>query len=353
MERLDKRNVKSFIIKIILSFILLLFAVCPSISTVEVKAEDKTAHIVIEHSTNRILYKYNAFQKMYPASTTKILTAITVLENCDTESVVEIPSIAVGIEGSSIYLKAGEKYKVIDLLYGLMLRSGNDSAVALANFVGGSVENFVMMMNNTAKKIGANFSNFTNPHGLHDDRHYTTAFDLAMITSHALRNDTFAKIVSSTSHEFCKEDGTKCIFYNKNKMLTSFDGANGVKTGFTKKSGRCLVSSAKRNNMQLVSVVLNEYSMWDKSKELLQNAFSNYSLCNVFEKGMIFEEKFENQLKKGKVKNDFLYPLSKTEKEKLRYQTIFTDSKNGEVGKVKAYIDNYLLFSQKLYSIDI
>ena len=114
MERLDKRNVKSFIIKIILSFILLLFAVYPSISTVEVKAEDKTAHIVIEHSTNRILYKYNAFQKMYPASTTKILTAITVLENCDTESVVEIPSIAVGIEGSSIYLKAGEKYKVID-----------------------------------------------------------------------------------------------------------------------------------------------------------------------------------------------------------------------------------------------
>ena len=353
MERSDKRNGKSAVIKIILLLIALVLFLL-SFSSFVAKGESCTAHIVIEQTTNRILYKYNAFKKMYPASTTKILTAITVLENCDTERIVQIPACAVGVEGSSIYLKEGERYKITDLLYGMMLRSGNDAATALAHIVGGSTKEFVKMMNSTAKKIGATSSLFKNPHGLHDDEHFTTAYDLALITAYALSNDFFAAIVSAASYEFTKEDGSKGVFYNKNKMLGSFVGANGVKTGFTKRSGRCLVSSARRDNMQLISVVLNESAMWDKSKQLLSDAFDNYSMRKVLGRGEIYRDTHNGELLSGSVLRSSFYPLTEDERKRIRYETCFFSENRGKcIGEIKAYLDNYLLFSQELYTISL
>lgn len=235
------------------------------------------AEIVIEQSSRKILYGKNVDERMFPASTTKILTALTVLEKVDLNRVVEITKDMVGIEGSSIYLKVGEKLTVEDLLFGMMLRSGNDAATALAIATSGNVEKFVALMNDTAKNCGAENSHFVNPHGLHNDDHYTTANDLALITAKAFENPEFCKIVS-TQTKVIGNDESRRVIANKNKMLKTYFGANGVKTGFTKNSGRCLVSSAKRNNMQLISVVLNCPDMWNESAKILDFGFENYHL---------------------------------------------------------------------------
>ncbi len=235
------------------------------------------AEIVIEQSSEKILYGKNENERMYPASTTKILTALTVLENADVNKIVEITAEMAGIEGSSIYLEVGEKMTIEDLLFGMMLRSGNDAATALAIAVSGNVSDFANLMNETAKKCGAENSHFTNPHGLHDKEHYVTAYDLALITAKAFENPVFCKIVS-TQTKVIGEGEHRRVIANKNKMLKTYEGANGVKTGYTKNSGRCLVSSAKRDNMQLISVVLNCGDMWNESKKNLDFGFENFRL---------------------------------------------------------------------------
>ncbi|MBR4800225.1 MAG: D-alanyl-D-alanine carboxypeptidase [Clostridia bacterium] len=236
-----------------------------------------TGEVLIERTSKRVLYGSNENALLYPASTTKVLTALCVLNNLPLGRVVEIPSIAVGVEGSSIYLRAGQKISVEDLLYGMMLRSGNDAAVALAVETCGNIEDFAKLMNDTAKQCGAKNSNFVNPHGLHDENHYTTALDLALITAKAYENPDFVRIVSSKTRKI-KVDDVETVIANKNKMLKNYEGANGVKTGFTKASGRCLVSGAIRSDMQLVSVVLNCGDMWNESVRLLNFGFDNYEM---------------------------------------------------------------------------
>ncbi len=240
----------------------------------------ETAECLIEKNSGRILFSMNASSKMYPASTTKIVTALAVIQNCDINKTVTVDDSAVGVEGSSIYLKTDEKIKIYDLLCGLMMRSGNDSAIALAIAVSGSVEKFAELLNDTAKKCGAKDSNFVNPHGLHNENHYTTALDLAYITASAYNNSVFCQIVSQKSHTFDRF-GKPCVFYNKNKMLNLFSGANGVKTGYTKNSGRCLVSGAERENMQLISVVLNCSDMWNRSISLLKTGFDDFEMIDI------------------------------------------------------------------------
>ena len=244
----------------------------------------QSSEIVMEVSTNRVLYGNNYNQKKYMASTTKILTAITIIENCDLSEVVTVTNKTIGIEGSSIYLEEGEKLTVKELLYGLMLRSGNDCAETLAVHCSNSIENFAVLMNETAKRIGANDSNFVNPHGLHDDNHYTTAYDLALISCYAMKNSDFRQIVSTKSIQipWITREYPR-VLVNKNKMLKDFEGSTGIKTGFTKKAGRCLVSSCFRNGMEIVCVVLNCPPMFERSKELLTNAFNDYEICSIYE----------------------------------------------------------------------
>ena len=269
---------------LILALIFLCGIVSSSFAFAETVQFSSTARsaIVMERESGRVLYSKNADERLPMASTTKIVTALTVINNGNLDDVVTIPKAACGIEGSSIYLREGEHLTVRELLYGLMLRSGNDSAAALALHVGGSVERFAEMMNDTAKTLGCQNSNFVNPHGLHNDEHYTSARDLAVITCNALKNDDFKQIVSTKTVRIANEGYEyDRVLINKNKLLSNCDGADGVKTGYTKKAGRCFVGSATRNGMQVVAVVLNCGPMFEETASMLDSAFANYSLQTV------------------------------------------------------------------------
>lgn len=320
-----------------------------------------SSEIVMEINSNRILHQVDADKKMFMASTTKILTAITIIENCNLLDVVTVSSKSVGIEGSSIYLVEGDKYTVKDLLFGLMLRSGNDCAETLALHCSKSIKNFAELMNKTAKKIGAVNSNFVNPHGLHDDNHYTTAYDLALISCYAMKNKEFREIVSTKKISITNtSNNSKKLLINKNKMLTQFDGANGIKTGYTKKAGRCLVSSCIRNGIELVCVVLNCQPMFERSKTLLLNSFSDFSNYKIIESDNIIDFiKFDDckRLIGVYVKKDVIVPLTKEEYENV--QIVFDYNKNlsktikkdSEIGFVKIMVENNLIFKEKIYNI--
>jgi len=250
-----------------------------------------SACALVEVESQRVLYSENADKKLPMASTTKIMTALVAIEKGNLSDTVTIPREASGVEGSSIYLEAGETLTLEELLYGLMLHSGNDAAVAIAIHVGGSVSGFCDLMNQKARELGANSTHFVNPHGLPAEGHYTTAHDLALIAAAAMKNEQFRKIVSTTAitipHDGRSWDRT---LHNKNKLLYSYEGANGVKTGYTKAAGRCLVGSAERNGMQLVSVVLNCSDIYNDTAAILDFGFSNFARRTVVAKNAVLGE---------------------------------------------------------------
>ena len=310
-----------------------------------------SSSIVIEASTLRVLSAENAHVAKPMASTTKILTAITVLRHLDVDRVVTIVPEAQGIEGSSIYLRAGERWRVLDLLYGLMLRSGNDAAVQLAITTAGSVEAFVALMNETAYLAGAYHSHFVNPHGLHDPKHYTTAYDLALITAYAMRDPLFCRIVSTRSHT-CTVGEEKRVFVNKNKMLSGYEGAIGVKTGYTKVAGRCLVSAAEREGMRLISVVLNEYDMWYRSADMLDAAFARYGLTPLWRAGEPRTLNVRGVATLVTIRTTALYPLSEEERRRVTwsFSLLGKPSASGPLGDAFATLDGRILHSTKVYA---
>ena len=316
---------------------------------------------VIEKESGRVLYSKNKDQKLHMASTTKVATAITAIENCDNlDEMIVVNERSVGVEGTSIYLRKDEEIKVIDLLYGLMLRSGNDSAMALAYHIGGSVDNFAKMMNETAKKAGANNSNFVNPHGLDDPNHYTTAYDLAKITAYALNNPIFAKIVSTKNYVIEETNKSeKRYLTNKNRLLSSLEGCCGVKTGFTSKAGRCLVSASKRNDSTIVCVVLNCGPMFEESSALINSAFDEFEFKEIIDKEKEIYNEYILSEKEGKLylytDEDFYYPLRLDEFKdiKINYSVDLKDAKSGdEVGKIDIFFKNDLIKSLKLYTMN-
>lgn len=238
--------------------------------------------ILMEADSKRVLFASNALSKRAMASTTKIMTALVIIQNCNLDDVVTVPREAQGIEGSSIYLMAGEKLTVKELLYGLMLRSGNDAATALALHCSSSISEFAALMNDTARKIGALNTNFANPSGLPDPNHYTTAYDLALISAKAMESSVFREIVSTEKITISwGGHDTDRLLVNKNKMLSQYEGADGIKTGYTMAAGRCLVSSATRNGMTLIAVVLNCSPMYAECAALLDFGFQNYYMKEV------------------------------------------------------------------------
>lgn len=275
--------------------------------------------VCMEQSTYRILWSENEHEKCYPASTTKILTAILAIENLPLEKIVTVPKAAEGVEGSSIYLRCGQKISVRDLLFGLMLRSGNDAAVALAIETSGSVEDFATLMNLKAKSVGAVNSHFSNPHGLDDKTHYTTAYDMALIAAYAYQNDEFCKIASAKKATI-NVDGENRYIANKNKLLAIYDGANGVKTGYTKRDGRCLVGGAKREGMQVVSVVFNHSDMWNDTVRMLDFAFDNFKMTPI-EQGLLSKGEYKVICPSAVLENvdwsRVYYPLKKDGSERL------------------------------------
>ena len=321
------------------------------------------AMCVMETSSKRVLASKNEDTKLAMASTTKIMTAITAIESGkDLDKVFEISPKAVGVSGTSLYLRQGEKFTLRDLLYGLMLISGNDASVAIGEYVGGNVKTFIEMMNKKAKSIGAENSHFDNTHGLDSKTHYTTARDLALITSYAMQNPVFKEIVSTTNTKITNSDGKTRYLKNKNKLLTSLEGCNGVKTGFTDDAGRCLVTSCERDGMDVICVVLNCGPMFEESAQLIEKAFNEYHLIDLTS---IYAFPSKLPVKEGRAEyvsigttGKYLYPLKASELKKVKYTCDLPDSleapvsKGDEIGEVKIFIDNDLHFTEKIYTME-
>lgn len=279
----------------------------------EAKAISAEKAIVLDVDTGRVLFEKNADSRSLIASTTKIMTGIVICEQCNVLDRVRIPKEAVGIEGSSLYLKEGEVLTVQELLYGMMLRSGNDAAVALAIYCGGTVEGFAELMNDKARVLGLSNTHFANPHGLDAPDHYSTARDLAVLTAYAMENPIFYQTVSTKTVTI----GDRCL-RNHNKLLWRVEGADGVKTGFTKAAGRILVSSATRQGRRLIAVTINAPNDWDDHARMLEKGFSEFSMKEILKENQILGtaeivggEMQQVQLLAG---SGFSYPLCKNEK---------------------------------------
>lgn len=298
---------KGLVVFLLISFIFPQFAfgAPKQISSPDISSK---AAIVMEASTGKVLFAYNADVRNFPASTTKMMTLLTALENGNMNDIVTTSQNAASVEGSSLWLSPGEKLKLVELLYGMMLISGNDATVAVAEHISGTTGDFARLMTQKAHAIGAVHTNFTNSSGLPDPDHYTTAHDLAKIAAYGFRNPLFAQIVS-TKHMVIPWAGKTFgrDLYNENKMLWNYDGANGVKTGYTEAAGPCLVSSAKRGNVQLVAVVLDSNRMWLDSKALLDYGFSKIETQQIYKQGEVIK------LIRVKDGNDDFLPLAAAE----------------------------------------
>lgn len=279
------------------------------------------SYIVVDSDSGRILGARNPDLKMPIASTTKIVTTILAIENIENiEKKIEVPAACTGIEGSSIYLKPKQIVSIKDLLYGTMLRSGNDAATTLAAYAGrNSEDGFISMMNERAVELGAYNSNFRNPHGLHDDEHYSTAYDLALISRHAMKNDLFKAISSAEKY---KAESINSFFFNKNKVVHQYEFGNGIKIGYTKAAGRCLVASAEKNGTEIIVVVLNDNNWFQDSYKIFDWVFENYKSYQIVEAGQ-----FAGRTSDGNpvfITESFSYLLTDDEKDKIRFETNIT-----------------------------
>lgn len=341
--------------KIISLLIIFLVVFSSSIVNSENMMLSAESYILIEEDSGRILTSHNKDKIMPMASTTKIMTALIALEKGNLDDRVLIDRESIGIEGSSIYLREKETISLKDLLYGLMLRSGNDAALAIGNHISGSQEEFVKLMNTKAQAIGAHNTNFVNPHGLSHEDHYSTAYDLALITREAFKNKTFREIVASKTYQADREDNS--YFVNKNKTLWEYDKGDGVKTGYTIRSGRCLVSSASKHNMRLIAVSLNASDWFKDNYKLFDYGFNNFQKKLVYDKNHFLKSiEVENAREKLNIKTekDFSYPLKKKEKEKIKIKLNIDNNlkspleKGRKIGTIDTYLDGVLIKRDKL-----
>jgi D-alanyl-D-alanine carboxypeptidase (penicillin-binding protein 5/6) len=305
---------------------------------------------LIDVVSGRILYNKMGDVPMKIASLTKIMTAIVAIEYGNLADTVKVGKNAYKKEGSSIYLKLGEEMSLNHILYGLMLRSGNDAATAIAEHVGGSVEGFVYLMNEKAALIGMSHSHFNNPSGLDDKGdHYASANDMAKLTAYALKNPVFQEIVKTKMKKVPNpNEKWDYTWFNKNKMLSLFDGADGVKTGYTKLAKRCLVSSATRGGQQLVAVTLNDPNDWADHARMLQYGFNNFPLKTIVYKG----SKVESTL--WDAGTSFAYPLlaeemSQVTQRLVPFQEMSTDFRLGQRGRVEILLRGKQIGAVPLY----
>ncbi|MEW9699040.1 D-alanyl-D-alanine carboxypeptidase family protein [Paenibacillus sp. SI8] len=305
---------------------------------------------LIDVESGRILYSEKGDVPMRIASLTKIMTAIVAIEQGKLTDKVKVSKNAFGKEGSSIYLKLGEEMRLQDMLYGLMLRSGNDAATAIAEHVGGSVDGFVYLMNEKAKMIGMEHSHFTNPSGLDEgEGHRSSANDMAKLTAYALKNPVFQDIVSTKMKKVPNpNESWDYTWLNKNKMLSLFEGADGVKTGYTKLAKRCLVSSATRDGQQLAVVTLNDPNDWGDHARLLQYGFKYYPLQQIASKGEAVEGS------PWVIGSTFSYPLAEGEASLLNKKVeladpVSTSYRLGERGAIQYFLNKKLIQTIPLY----
>lgn len=342
--------------KKIISVFLAMSILLINASAISVSAQSA---VVIDCDTSDILFAKNENEIMTMASTTKIMTAIIALENADLEKEITIKKEYTLVEGSSMYLKEDEVLTMTDLIYGLMLMSGNDSAVAIANETTGDYDQFIELMNEKCVQLGLTNTSFKNPNGLDEEGHYTTAYELAIIAKYALENEIFREITSSKFYS----DETRTM-KNHNKMLWLSDDSIGVKTGYTMKSGRCLVSASEIDGKTLVAVTLNAPSDWQDHSQMLENSFSFYEKYSLNSSDEIFDtvsvQGGERLTVDVSVANDINLNLTKYQKENLNFyvnaeQIIYAPIKKGEIyGEIVYNVNSVEIFREKItYDDDV
>lgn len=314
----------------------------------DVQADTSKASIVMENSTGRILYENNINEKRLIASITKIMTAIITIENTELNEIVTVGEEILTMYGTNIYLEIGEKITIEDLLYGLMLRSGNDAAIVLATYIGGTEENFVKMMNEKAKAINMNNTHFQNSHGLDDyTENISTAYDMAKLTAYAGKNKTYNKIVSTKKHNTTTENKSY-LWYNRNKLLSLYEYCIGGKNGYTPKAGRTLVTTSKKDNMELTVVTLNDNNEYDTHIELYNYAYKKYNMYKIIDSKKIKIPK-EIHNKNYKIKESFFYPLTESEKERVSTEVMIDNTNNNIIGYIKIKLDKETIGIVNIY----
>ena len=304
--------------------------------------------IMMDMDSKRIIYSKNINEQRSIASISKIMTAVLAIESGKMDDLITIGDEIDKSYGSGIYIKKGEKITLRDLVYGLMLRSGNDASLVIANYV--DKDNFVKMMNDKAKEIGMINTVFNNPNGLDENKgNYSTAYDMAILTSYAMKIEEYKKIVSTKYYKL-KTNMNTYNWTNKNKLLFDYKYTTGGKTGFTKKANRTLVTTASKDNINLVIVTLNDSNDFENHKKLFNYGFNNYYDCQILKKGYlnihdkIYYKKYNLYLKK-----DFSYLLNNNDKVYINYE-LSEIPKVNKTGIAKVYVNNKIIFSEPIYA---
>lgn len=332
-------------------FILLIIVLLIPINAWAIQTSASTA-ILMDMDSGRILYEKNKDEQRLVASITKIMTAVLAIENASLEEEVTVGEEILSMYGSNIYIEVGEKIKLRDLLYGLLLRSGNDAAIVIANYIGKNEENFVKMMNEKAKKIGMKNTIYKNSHGLDEiTQNYSSSYDMALLSSYANSLKEYRKI-SNTKKRIVKTKDKTYIWNNRNKLLNRYKYATGGKTGYTPSAGRTLVTTASKNNLNLTAVTLNDGNEYIDHEALYEYGFNNYQKYLIIDKNNFYIDK---NLYKDKVyvKNSFSYPLRKNEKDKIRVIAKITNlnnyKNNDQVGDITVTLDDEILYKEPIY----
>lgn len=352
--RLLRRAVFTAVFLLVLSpsFVPVLAAEEPDISAL--------AAILMDRESGRVLWAKEARRRLPIASTTKIMTALLALERGCEEDSVRVSRKAAETEGSSIWLERGEKKMLGELIYGLMLRSGNDAAVAIAEHIGGTEKNFVQMMNEQAAALGAGDTLYSNPHGLPGGYHYSTARDLGLITCRALQNERFRQVVATPTWTISWPGRPwDRVMGNQNRLLELYPGGDGVKTGWTTEAGRCFVGSATREGWQLVCVVLNAPQMWEDAAALLDYGYEHYRRCRIFYRGQLLctAPVYKGNCRaEAVVKEDLYLPLLPDEEKTLHCRIILDEAiraplpAGAEIGEVELCLGERPMIRAGLYS---
>lgn len=337
---------------VVIALILICASMLPHDTYAQMNNVSARNAVLMEQHSGRILYGKLEHESEKIASITKIMTALLAVESGKMKEKVSISNTAVRVEGSAIYLKPGQKVPLEDLVYGLMLRSGNDAAQAIAEYVGGSIDGFVYLMNEKAAQIGMKDTHFSNPHGLDGDgTHYSSAYDMALLTRYAMGNETFRKIFGTKTYQSKVWDYP---WKNKHKLVTSmYEYATGGKTGFTKKAGRTLVTTASKDGLDLIVVTLQASSDWDDHMYLFNEGFKRYTATTVVAKGPLSElqdKKYTNHIY---TKSDLLVPLTEEETKKVTLKIEFDKTAkliDGEkIGRAVAYLNEEEIGERNLF----
>ena len=327
--------------------ILLLFLIPLNVFCKEDTFDTAKSSIVMDLDSSRVLYENNADEERLIASITKIMTCIIAIEQGDLDSDVEAGEEILKMYGTSIYLELNEKMKLIDLLYGLMLRSGNDASVVIAKEVAGTEEKFVKMMNEKAKEIGMTNTTFSNPHGLDEEtKNYSTARDMAILSRYAYKNKTYRKIIGTEEYRV-KTDNKSYLWYNRMKLLGDYKYCTGGKNGYTPSAGKTLVTTHKKDDLKITVVTLYDNDEYNNHERLAEYAFDNYSNYDIVDKND-FDLVIDNN--KYYVNESFSYPLTESEKDNVKVLASIDDSINsGKVGNINISLNNKTIKKIPLY----